>query len=48
MINKQEKINVYECLFYMQNRLNWCKYYPKGCNECRYLIKVGEEILNEK
>ena len=48
MTDKQEKIDVYECQFYMQDRLSWCKYYPKGCNECGYLIKVGEEILNDR
>ena len=44
MTDKQEKIDVYECHFYRQNRLLWCQYYPKRCNECGYLIKVGGNI----
>ena len=39
--DKQEKIDVYKCHFYVQDRLLWCHYYPKGCNKCGYLIKVG-------
>lgn len=48
MVGKQEKIDVYECHFYRQNRLLRCKYYPKRCNKCGYLIKVGEKILNDR
>ena len=47
MTNKQI-IDIYECLYYRLNMLSQCKYYPKGCNECGYLIKVGEEILYDK
>lgn len=36
-------IDVYECLYYWLDMLSQCKYYPKGCNECGYLIKLRKE-----
>ena len=48
MTDKQEKIDIYECSDYRQDRLFWCKYYPKGCNECEYLIKVGGGNINDR
>ncbi len=37
-------IDVYECFFYRKEMLDQCLYYPKGCNSCLLLTKVGEEI----
>ena len=48
MTDKQIIIDVYECPYYRRNILSWCKYYPKGCNECGDLTKVGEEIINDR
>ena len=41
-------IGVSKCSNYDQDRLLWCDYYPKECNKCGYLIKVGEKILNDR
>ena len=41
-------IDVYECRYYRLDMLSQCKYYPKGCNECGHIVKIREEITNDR
>lgn len=46
---KQTKeIDIYECFFYRQQKIEICKYYPKGCKNCGELVKIGVEKIERK